>query len=41
MKAERYNVNPSPYRYNITSVVTVMSDNVDLVRELMSEQENC
>jgi len=38
MQAERYNVNPSPFRYNITSVVTVMSDNVDLVRELMSEQ---
>lgn len=38
MKAERYGVNQSPYRYNITSVVTVMSDNVDLVRELMSEQ---
>ena len=38
MQAERYNVNPSPFRYNITSVVTVMSVNVDLVRELMNEQ---
>ena len=38
MQAERYSVSKSPYRYNITSVVTVMSDNVDLVRELMSEQ---
>jgi len=38
MKAERYSVSQSPYRYNITSVVTVMSDNVDLVRKLMSEQ---
>ncbi|HQA59056.1 MAG TPA: SIMPL domain-containing protein, partial [Acetivibrio sp.] len=26
MQAERYNVSKSPYRYNITSVVTVMSD---------------
>ncbi len=38
MQAERYSVSESPYRYNITSVVTVMSDNVDLVRKLMSEQ---
>jgi hypothetical protein len=38
MQAERYSVSQSPYRYNITSVVTVMSDNVDLVRKLMSEQ---
>lgn len=38
MEAERYNQNTSPYRYNITSVITVSSDNVDLVRKLMSEQ---
>lgn len=38
MEAERYSQNSSPYRYNITSVITVSSDNVDLVRKLMSEQ---
>lgn len=38
LEAERYNSNNSPYRYNITSVVTVSSDNVDVVRKLMSEQ---
>lgn len=38
LEAERYNQNHSPYRYNITSVITVSSDNVDLVRKLMSEQ---
>ncbi len=38
MEAERYSNNTSLYRYNITSVITVSSDNVDLVRKLMSEQ---
>jgi len=38
MEADRYRSVPSPYRYNITSVITVMSDNVELVRRLMSEQ---
>lgn len=38
LEAERYSNNTSPYRYNITSVVTVTSDNVDLVRKLMGEQ---
>ena len=38
MQAERYNVNMPTYRYNITSVVTVMSNKIQLVRELMSEQ---
>jgi hypothetical protein len=38
MQAERYNVNTPTYRYNITSVVTVMSNKIQLVRELMSEQ---
>jgi len=38
MEADRYRAVPSPYRYNITSVITVMSDNVNLVRRLMSEQ---
>ena len=38
MQAERYNTNPPPYRYNATSVITVISKNVDKVRKLMSEQ---
>lgn len=38
LQAERYSSNTSPYRYNITSVITVSSDKVDLVRKLMSEQ---
>lgn len=38
LQAERYNNNTSPHRYNITSVITVNSDKVDLVRKLMSEQ---
>ena len=38
MEAERYSTNVSPYRYNVTSVITVTSGNVELVRRLMSEQ---
>lgn len=38
MEAERYSSYNSPYRYNITSVITVTSEKVDLVRKLMSEQ---
>ncbi|MEG1562367.1 MAG: SIMPL domain-containing protein [Bacteroides sp.] len=38
MQAERYNSNPAPYRYNSTSVITVTSKKVDLVRKLMQEQ---
>ena len=37
-KAERYSNNDSPYRYNVTSVITVTSTKVDLVRKLISEQ---
>lgn len=38
-QAEMYNGNTqSPYRYNVTSVVTVSSENVDKVRELMVKQ---
>lgn len=37
-KAERYSNNDSPYRYNVTSVITVTSIKVDLVRKLISEQ---
>jgi len=38
MQAERYNSNPVPYRYNVTTVITVTSDKVELVRSLISEQ---
>lgn len=38
MKAERYNTTPAPYRYNITSVITVTSSQVDKIRKLISEQ---
>lgn len=38
LKAERYNNNDNPYRYNVTSVITVTSNKVDLVRKLISEQ---
>ena len=38
MQAERYNNNPTPYRYNVTTVITVTSGKVDLVRSLISEQ---
>ena len=38
LQAERYSNNESPYRYNVTSVITVTSMKVDLVRKLVSEQ---
>ncbi len=38
MQAERYNSTPAPYRYNVTSVITVTSKQVSLVRKLISEQ---
>ncbi len=38
LKAERYGNNDTPYRYNVTSVITVTSEKVDLVRNLISEQ---
>ena len=38
MKAERYSNNVSPYRYNVSTVITVTSKKVDLVRKLISEQ---
>ena len=37
-KAERYNTTVQPYRYNVTTVVTVTSKQVDLVRGLINEQ---
>lgn len=38
LKAERYNSNPTSYRYNVTSVITVTSTKVELVRQMISEQ---
>ncbi|HAY24447.1 MAG TPA: hypothetical protein DCX63_05185, partial [Bacteroides sp.] len=38
MQAERYNNNSVPFRYNVTSVITVTSTKVDLVRKMISEQ---
>ncbi len=38
IQAERYNNAVSPYRYNVTTVVTVTSAQVDLVRKLVNEQ---
>lgn len=39
MKADRYvGDTPIPYRYNVSAVITVTSDKVDLVRKLISEQ---
>lgn len=38
MQAERYNSNPVPFRYNVTTVITVTSNKVERVRELISEQ---
>ena len=38
MQAERYNSQPITYRYNVTSVITVSSEKVDLIRKLMVEQ---
>ena len=40
MQAERYYSQPYSYRYNVTSVVTVSSDKVDLIRRLMVEQSD-
>ena len=34
-KAERYNTTVQPYRYNVTTVITVTSKQVDLVRGLI------
>ena len=38
MQAERYGNQNISYRYNATSVITVTSSKVDLVRRIMSEQ---
>lgn len=39
MQAERYSSNQtSPYRYNVTEVITVTSNKVDVVRGIINEQ---
>lgn len=38
MQADRYNTQPIPYKYNVTSVLTVSSGKVDKIRKLMVEQ---
>ncbi len=38
LQADRYNNNPLPYRYNISSVITVVSNNVDLITSLIKRQ---
>lgn len=38
LNAERYGGNQQPYRYNITSIITVTSKNVNLVRSIISRQ---
>ncbi len=38
LNAERYNDNRQPYRYNITSIITVTSNNVKLVRSIIARQ---
>ncbi|MDH6535667.1 SIMPL domain-containing protein [Parabacteroides sp. 52] len=40
MQAERYGNNSVPYRYNVTSILTVTSSKVDLVRKLMTSQSD-
>lgn len=38
LKADRYNSNPIPQRYNVTAIITVTSTKVDLVRKLIIQQ---
>ena len=38
LNAERYGENRNPYRYNITSIITVTSSNVRLVRSIIARQ---
>ena len=38
LNAERYGDNRNPYRYNITSIFTVTSSNVKLVRSIIARQ---
>lgn len=38
LNADRYSQNQQPYRYNVTSVITVTSAKVELVRKILSQQ---
>lgn len=38
LQADRYNSQPLRYRYNLTSNITVTSEQVDLVRKLINDQ---
>lgn len=38
LNAERYGENRNPYRYNITSIITVTSSNMKLVRSIIARQ---
>ncbi|MDT3386869.1 MAG: SIMPL domain-containing protein [Bacteroidota bacterium] len=38
MNADQYSVNKQPYRYNITSTMTITSRNVKLVRSIIARQ---
>ncbi len=38
MQANQYNGAPTPYRYNVTSVIVVVSEQVDKVRGLINRQ---
>jgi hypothetical protein len=38
MSADRYSANQSPYRYNVTSVITVTSKDVKKIRQIMTQQ---
>jgi hypothetical protein len=38
LNADRYNTNNSPYRYNVTEIITVTSSKVHLVRKIIGEQ---
>ncbi|MEG2820154.1 MAG: SIMPL domain-containing protein, partial [Muribaculaceae bacterium] len=38
LRADRYSSNPTPQRYNITSVITVTSNQVDKIRKLITSQ---
>ena len=38
LNAERYGDNRQPYRYNITSIITVTSNHVKLIRSLIARQ---
>lgn len=38
LNAERYNTNQQPFRYNITSTITVTSNNVKLVQGIIARQ---